>query len=115
MRGKGLGPLLGAALATLLTACQSAPPEEEPATATRAEVALALRRQLHYVRERHETLRDDDSPEARAEKEELVRLAMEIALRILRIDPEADLGALSLMIEEEAALAGADGESAASP
>ena len=75
--------------------------EEEPATATRAEVALALRRQLHYVRERHETLADDDSPEARAEKEELVRLAMEIALRILRIDPEADLDSLSEMIREQ--------------
>jgi hypothetical protein len=100
MRGKGLGLLIAVVVATTLTACQSRPESEEPATATRAEVTLALWRQFRYVRARHEELEADESEAAREERKELERLALEIALRILRVDPDADLEGLSMMIEE---------------
>ena len=111
MRRNGLGLLL--ALATM--ACQSPPPPEEPATATRAEVALALHRQLEYVCERHRELAADDSPEAREERDELVRLATEIATRILRVDPQADLDQLvALMSEYHAGLNASSGAASGS-
>jgi len=62
--------------------------------ASRAEVTLALYQQLEFVLERHDELLDDLESSAQAEREELVRLAAEIAVRIVRVDPEADVDSL---------------------
>jgi len=89
MRRKGLCLLLA------LAACHAPPPEpDEPATASRQEVTLALHRQLQLVLERYQQLATDNSEFAREEQDELVRLAAEIAVRIVRIDPKADVDGL---------------------
>jgi len=94
MRRKGLGPLVGAVL-VLFGACQSPPEPQEPATASRAEVTIALYTQLQLVLERHDTLSDAETdPAASTEREQLVRLAAEIAVRIVRVDPDADVARL---------------------
>jgi len=92
MARKHLGPLLVLALA----ACQTPPPEEEPATASRAEVTMALYRQLEMVLARHDALATEETADARIEQDELVRLAAEIAVRIVRVDPGADVDRLIL-------------------
>lgn len=88
MRANGLWLLLA------LAACQAPPPPEEPATASLAEVTHALRRQLELVLERRVVLSDADSESARAEQDQLLRLAEDIAIRIVRVDPHADVDAL---------------------
>ena len=96
MRRKGLwlrASLLGC-LVLAPIACKTSPPPEEPATASRAEVTLALYRQLHLVLERHDELGTKETDLARDEQDELVRLAAEIAVRIVRVDPEADVDGL---------------------
>jgi hypothetical protein len=89
MRRKGLCLLLA------LAACHAPMPmTDEPATASRKDVTLALYRQLQLVLERHQELATEDSELAREEQDELVRLAAEIAVRIVRIDPKADVDGL---------------------
>lgn len=89
MRHKGLCLLLA------LAACHTPPPEaEQPPTASRKEVTLALHRQLQFVLARYKELAAEDSREARDEQDDLVRLAAEIAVRIVRIDPRADIDGL---------------------
>ena len=92
MRAKGLWLLF------TLAACQAPLPPEEPATASRAEVTLALYAQLQLVRERHAALAAADSEAAREEQDQLVRLAAEIAVRIFRVDPEADVEGLEFQL-----------------
>ncbi|MHC4939615.1 MAG: hypothetical protein ACYTHK_11645 [Planctomycetota bacterium] len=88
MRAKGLWLLLA------LAACKAPPVEEEPATASRAEVTHALHQQWELVCERLDLLATADPEEVRAEQLQLVRLAAEIAVRIVRVDPHADVDAL---------------------
>ena len=78
----------------LFGACRSAPEPEEAPTASRAEVTIALYSQLQMVLERHDTLSENAEPAAQTEREQLVRLAAEIAVRIVRVDPEADVAQL---------------------
>ena len=86
--------LLAGGVLLLLGACRSAPAPEESPTASRAEVTIALYSQLQMVLERHNTLSENVDPAAQAEREQLVRLAAEIAVRIVRVDPEADVAQL---------------------
>ena len=90
--------LLASGVLLLFGACRSAPAPEEAPTASRAEVTIALYSQLQMVLERHntlsETLSENVEPAAQAEREQLVRLAAEIAVRIVRVDPEADVAQL---------------------
>jgi len=85
----------------LFGGCRSAPEPDEPAIASRAEVTVALYQQLQLVLERHDRLVNEIDTAAQAEREELVRLAAEIAVRIVRVDPEADVDQL---VERMAAL-----------
>jgi len=86
--------LLASGVLLLFGACRSAPAPEETPTASRAEVTIALYSQLQMVLERHNTLSENVDPAAQAEREQLVRLAAEIAVRIVRVDPEADVAQL---------------------
>ena len=91
MRHKGLS-LFACAVLVLFGACRSRPEPQEPATASRAEVTIALYTQLQLVLERHDTLgAAETDPAAHEEREQLVRLAAEIAVRIVRVDPDADV------------------------
>ena len=94
MAGRHLRRLTAAVLVLCCAACRSAPEPDAPAMASRAEVTLALYQQLEFVLERHDELLDDLESSAQAEREELVRLAAEIAVRIVRVDPEADVDRL---------------------
>jgi hypothetical protein len=94
--------LAGTSAAFLLlvaAGCQAPVEPDEPATASRAEVTLALYRQLEFVLRRHDILATELQRESQLEREELVRLAAEIAVRIVRVDPEADVDALVLRME----------------
>ena len=87
--------LLTALLSALLSGgCRAAPEPDEPAIASRAEVTVALYHQLQLVLERHDRLVNNIDTAAQAEREELVRLAAEIAVRLARVDPEADVDRL---------------------
>ena len=92
--GRHLWRLVALAVVVGCTACRSAPESEAPATASRTEVTLALYRQLQFVLDRHDRLTTDLDSAAQAEREELVRLAAEIAVRIVRVDPDADVDRL---------------------
>ncbi len=92
-------------LATLLalTGC-AAPPslDEEGLPARRADVTRALYRQLDLVLSERHVLAADD-PAVAAEHERLSRLADEIALRIVRVDPDVDLAQLQRVLTGERA------------
>jgi hypothetical protein len=60
-------------------------PEDPPAS--REDVVAALKEQLDLVLARHAALAGSADPVAREERHELARLADEIALRLVRIDP----------------------------
>ena len=94
MRRKGLCLLVALVAIGIQAACHTPPPPEEPTTASRSEVTAALYSQLQLVLERYDELGDSDSEAARDEQDELVRLAAEIAVRIVRVDPEADVNGL---------------------
>jgi hypothetical protein len=78
-----------ALLLALAAACATPAPESGDIPANRADVTAALYRQLEMVLERRAEIEGADSPSAEREREELNRLAAEITLRILRIDPDA--------------------------
>ena len=78
----------------LLAGCAAPAPEREELPASRADVIRALYRQLDMVLEQHAALEERDDVPTRAERQELMLLAAEIAVRILRIDPNANLGRL---------------------
>ena len=73
----------------LLAACASTPAEDpEPPTASRADVVRALQLQLKMVRDRQLEISAESTDAARVEEEHLSRLAAEIVIMLLRIDPE---------------------------
>jgi hypothetical protein len=74
----------------LLAACAGTAPEPADVSATREDVTASLYRQLELVLARQEELASEVGPQAERERQELLRLAAEIAIRIVRIDPEAD-------------------------
>jgi hypothetical protein len=78
----------------LLAACATPTPDQEELPANRDDVAAALYEQLARVLDRHAAIADDESEAAARERAELRRLADEIAVRIVRIDPDADVDAL---------------------
>lgn len=87
-----------ALLLLALASCAARPPEDrEELPANRSDVAMSLYRQLDLVIARHDDLGDD--PGSEREREELRRLAHEIAVRIVRIDPNADVRALVEKVE----------------
>ncbi|MGH7163686.1 MAG: hypothetical protein ACREID_09390 [Planctomycetota bacterium] len=93
------GSARAALLALLVTACASRfeAPEELPAS--REDVTAALYRQLDLVLARQAALAAKAEPEAARERAELLRLAAEIAVRIVRVDPQANVAALVERVE----------------
>jgi hypothetical protein len=85
--------------AALLGACQSGKPLPEDPPASREDVTAALQDQLDLVLARHDALAGSEDPAALEERHELARLADEIALRLVRIDPEADVEELKAKLE----------------
>jgi hypothetical protein len=83
----------------LAAACRSSRPLPEEPPASREDVTEALYEQLDLVLARHDALEGVEEPAAREEQQELARLADEIALRIVRIDPAADVDALKAKLE----------------
>ena len=83
--------LCGLAVALSTIACRAPQPEPGPATATREDVVEALHSQLELVIERRDELAPDESAAAQNEREILAELAVEIAVRIVQIDPHARL------------------------
>jgi hypothetical protein len=88
-----------AAACLLLAACASQAPVEEELPANRDDVTAALYAQLARVLDRYTALANDDSPAAARERVELRRLADEIAVRIVGIDRDADVGKLVDQLE----------------
>ena len=88
-----------AAACLLLAACATQAPVQEELPASRDDVAAALYAQLARVLDRHAAIGGDESEAAARERAELRRLADEIAVRIVRIDPEADVDALVEQLE----------------
>ena len=85
----------------LLAACTSTPQHPPAASASRADVTASLYLQLDLVLARQAELavhNDDDA--AMRERADLLRLAAEIAIRIVRIDPQANGDALVERIEK---------------
>jgi len=94
MRARALPALL------LAAACAGAPEPAEEIPANREDVAAALYRQLDEVLARLKDIRGDDEPEAEVEREQLDRLAHDICIRIVRVDPDADPDTLVRKLED---------------
>ena len=88
------------ALMLLLAACASRPSTPTTAAASRADVTASLYQQFDLVLARQAELADATDGAATRERAELLRLAAEIAIRIVRIDPQADGNALVDRIEQ---------------
>ncbi len=88
-----------AAACVLLAACATQAPVQEELPANRDDVTVALYEQLARVLERHAAIANEEGEEAARERTELRRLADEIAVRIVRIDPSADVDALVEQLE----------------
>lgn len=73
----------------VVAACATPPPEGGDIPASRADVTAALYRQLEMVLDRRAEIENAPGPDAERERDELNRLAAEITLSILRIDPDA--------------------------
>ena len=67
---------------------------QEELPANRDDVAAALYAQLARVLDRHAAIAGEESEAATRERAELLRLADEIAVRIVSIDRDADVDAL---------------------
>ena len=89
----------GACLLLVLSACATRAPAPEELPAKRADVAAALYAQLDHVISRQVEIADAKGATAQREREELHRLADEIAVRIVRIDPEANVDLLVEKLE----------------
>jgi hypothetical protein len=85
----------------LLAACASQAPVQEELPASRDDVTAALYAQLSRVLERYAAIVEDEGPAAARERNELRRLADEIAVRIVAIDRDADVDALVAQLERE--------------
>jgi hypothetical protein len=71
-------------------ACTTAQPSDTEIEAKREDVTASLYRQLDLVLARQEELATERTQAALHERSDLLRLAAEIAIRIVRIDPQAD-------------------------
>lgn len=87
-------------LAAALAGCAASRPVPEDPPASRDDVTAALHEQLDLVLARRAALADSTDPGAWEERQELTHLADEIALRIVRIDPDADVEALKAKLEQ---------------
>ena len=88
-----------AGLLLCLAACASRAPAPDELPAQRDDVAAALHAQLDHVLARQVEIADADGAAAEREREELQRLAHEVAVRIVRIDPGADVDLLVEKLE----------------
>ncbi len=86
--------------ATLSAGCATAPQEDAELPARKDDVTQALYRQLDLVLRHREELAA--RPDTKRDRERLTRLAGEIALRIARIDTDADVRTLLRRIEPQA-------------
>ena len=84
----------------LTAACVHSAPVQEDVPASREDVTASLYKQLDLVLARQATLEANNDPGTAAEREELLRLAAEIAVRIVRIDPDADVRHLVHRVEQ---------------
>jgi len=89
----------GLALPLALACCAAAPHEPRDLPATRADVADALRMQFELVLARGDRLRERGGPADEAERDELRRLANEIAERLVRVDPQSRARVLAARLE----------------
>ena len=80
-----------AILFSLLAACATPEPEEEPIPATRADVTAALQAQLSLVLQREAELRTATDPADVRERDRLRGMAADIVARLLYLDPDAEL------------------------
>ena len=86
-------------LLLLLAGCTAPAERDERVAADREDVTHALYAQLDEVLERRKTIALEEGDGAQREREELDRLAEEIAKRIVRLDPDADVDALVHRLE----------------
>jgi hypothetical protein len=89
-----------APLALLLLACAAPRDERAELEAGRPQVVAALYRQLDLVLARQAELARSADPAAEAERAACARLAVDIAVRIASVDPDADLRALVARVRE---------------
>jgi len=89
----------GLFVALLVAACGAPAVRDEPAAAEREDVCAALYRQLDEVLARRVAIEAEDETATR-EREELGRLADDIAVRIVRLDPDADVDAIVRRLEQ---------------
>ena len=97
-----MSPLLprGLPLLLLMGACAGTAERDERVAADRKDVQHALYRQLDEVLARRKSIAGEAGEAATREREELDRLADEIAVRIVRLDPEADVDTLVRRLEQ---------------
>jgi len=86
-------------LVLLLAACKAPESGENPVAAEREDVCAALYRQLDEVLARRDAIDEEDDTAVR-EREELARLADDIAVRIVRLDPDVDVDAIVRRLEQ---------------
>jgi len=86
-------------LACVAAGCASRTIDEDGLPARRADVTAALYRQLDLVIDWRVELAANRDEDTARERERLSRLADEIALRIVRIDPDVDLQRLQEKLE----------------
>jgi len=89
------GPLL-----LLLAACSSTRDGDERVAADREDVKHALYVQLDEVLARRKAIAKEEGEAAAREREDLDRLADEIAVRIVRLDPDANVDTLVKRLEQ---------------
>ncbi len=87
-------------LLLLLAGCAAAPDSDERVAADREDVKRALYRQLDEVLARRQALAGEEGEAAARERDDLDRLADEIAVRIVRLDPDADVDVLVRRLEQ---------------
>jgi len=90
----------GPHLLLLLGACAGTTERDERVAADRTDVKHALYRQLDEVLARRQAIAGEEGDAAAREREELDRLADEIARRIVRLDPDADVDTLVRRLEQ---------------
>lgn len=91
--------VLAAVAAIVLAACAARETEPDEPPAQRADVVAALYRQLDLVVARYEALEEDPGPAAADERAELAERARAIAMKIVRVDPDADVHTLTAQLE----------------